>query len=100
MLRRRRRNRRTLWRWLATLHANDPLAALHRLDRLAQRANAGPQDQLVGDAIHLVVMIAGGSAGRRVTEIARVDGFADGRAWHCWARAGTGGSDLPWNHPL
>ena len=49
---------------VATVHANDPLSALHRLDRLAQRANAGPQGQLVGDAIHPVVMISGGSAGR------------------------------------
>jgi P-type conjugative transfer ATPase TrbB len=63
---------------VATLHANDPLAALHRLDRLAQRANAGPQAHLVGDAIHLIVMIAGGSAGRRVTEMARVDGYDGG----------------------
>jgi type IV secretion system protein VirB11 len=64
---------------VATVHANDPLSALHRLDRLAQRANAGPQGQLVGDAIHLVVMISGGSAGRKVTEITRVDGFEGGR---------------------
>jgi len=65
---------------VATLHANDALAALHRLDRLAQRANAGPQPHLVGDAIHLVVMIAGGSQRRKVTELARVAGF-DGTAY-------------------
>jgi type IV secretion system protein VirB11 len=59
----------------ATLHANDALGALYRLDRLAQRANAGPQPHLVGDAIHLVVMIAGGSQRRRVTELALVHGF-------------------------
>jgi type IV secretion system protein TrbB len=63
---------------VATLHANDPLAALHRLDRLAQRANAGPQADLVADAIHLIVMIAGGSAGRRVTGIAAVTGHEGG----------------------
>lgn len=63
---------------VATLHANDPLSALHRLDRLAQRAGAGPQAHLVGDAIHLVVMIAGGSSGRHVTEIAMVAGYRDG----------------------
>jgi P-type conjugative transfer ATPase TrbB len=63
---------------VATLHANDPLSALHRLDRLAQRAGAGPQAHLVGDAIHLIVMIAGGSSGRRVTEIAEVAGYRDG----------------------
>ena len=60
---------------VATLHANDALAALHRLDRLAQRANAGPQPHLVGDAIHLVAMIAGGSQRRRVTELVQVGGF-------------------------
>ena len=64
---------------VATLHANDPLSALNRLDRLAQRANAGPQADLVADAIHLVVMIAGGSAGRRVTQIAEVAGRDAGR---------------------
>jgi P-type conjugative transfer ATPase TrbB len=60
---------------VSTLHANDPLSALHRLDRLAQRANVGPQPHLVGDAIHVVVMIAGGSQRRRVTALAEVHGF-------------------------
>jgi type IV secretion system protein VirB11 len=59
----------------ATLHANDGLSALRRLDRLAQRANAGPQPFLVGSAIHLVVTIAGGSRGRHVTEVVEVQGF-------------------------
>ncbi|HVT61227.1 MAG TPA: P-type conjugative transfer ATPase TrbB [Thermoanaerobaculia bacterium] len=62
----------------ATLHANDPLSALHRLDRLAQRANAGPQAHLVGDAIQLIAMIVGGSRGRRVTEMVEVSGFRGG----------------------
>jgi type IV secretion system protein VirB11 len=64
---------------VSTLHANDPLAALHRLDRLAQRANVGPQPHLVGDAIDLVVMIAGGSQGRRVTGLAAVHDFDGAR---------------------
>ncbi len=59
---------------VATVHANDPLSALHRLDRLAQRAGCGPQAELVADAIHVVVMIAGGSSGRRVTQVAEVLG--------------------------
>jgi type IV secretion system protein TrbB len=62
----------------ATVHANDPLSALNRLDRLAQRAGVGPQPDLVADAIQLVVMIAGGARGRRVTEIAEVAGRAAG----------------------
>jgi type IV secretion system protein TrbB len=64
---------------VATLHANDPLSALHRLDRLAQRANAGPQADLVADTIHLVVMIAGSGSRRRVTHLAEVQGRRGGR---------------------
>ncbi len=64
---------------VATLHANDPQSALNRLDRLAQRAGAGSQADLVADAIHLVAMIAGGSAGRRVTRVVEVLGRSGGR---------------------
>jgi type IV secretion system protein VirB11 len=64
----------------ATLHADHPLAALERLDRLAQRNRVGPQPHLVGAAIQLIVMIAGGSQGRRVTDVAEVDGF-DGTSY-------------------
>jgi P-type conjugative transfer ATPase TrbB len=64
---------------VATVHANDALSALHRLDRLAQRANAGAQAQLVGDAVQMVVTIAGGSVRRRVTEVAEVGGYLDCR---------------------
>ncbi len=64
----------------ATLHADDPLAALDRLDRLAQRNRVGPQPHLVGAAVQMVVMIAGGSQGRRVTEVAAVGGY-DGAAY-------------------
>jgi P-type conjugative transfer ATPase TrbB len=62
----------------ATVHADDPPAALHRLDRLAQRAGVGPQPQLVADAVHLLAMIAGGSRGRRVTSLVEVAGWAAG----------------------
>jgi P-type conjugative transfer ATPase TrbB len=65
---------------VATLHAEDAAGALHRLDRLAQRNNTGPQAELVGSAIDLVVVMAGGSAGRRVTDLVRVAGF-DGAAY-------------------
>jgi P-type conjugative transfer ATPase TrbB len=64
----------------ATLHADHPLGALERLDRLAQRNRVGPQPHLVGAAIQLIVMIAGGSRGRRVTEVVEVAGY-DGAAY-------------------
>jgi len=59
----------------ATVHAETPLGALRRLDRLAQRAGVPPQPELVADAIALVVLTAGGARGRRVAAVARVAGL-------------------------
>jgi type IV secretion system protein VirB11 len=65
---------------IATVHASSAEGALLRLDRLAQRANVPPQAALVAEAVGLVVVIEGGNARRRVSEIARVDGrYPDGR---------------------
>ena len=60
---------------VATLHASSAEGALHRLDRLAQRANVPEQTELVAEAVHIVVVIEGGHARRRVAEIARVRGL-------------------------
>lgn len=68
---------------VCTVHASDAQGALLRLDRLAQRANVPPQASLIADAVGLIVMLAGTSAGssaRRVVDLARVTGLApDGR---------------------
>lgn len=58
-----------------TTHAESALGALHRLDRLAQRANVPPQATLVGEAVGLVVVLSGGNQNRRVSDLVRVDGF-------------------------
>lgn len=58
----------------ATLHATTALGALHRLGRLAQRANVPPQHELVAEAVGVVLVIQGGNQGRRVTELVRVGG--------------------------
>jgi len=63
---------------VATLHASTPEGALARLDRLAQRANVPSQMELVAEAVHLVVVIEGGHARRRVTEIVRIRGLDTG----------------------
>lgn len=62
----------------ATLHATTALGALHRLGRLAQRANVPPQHELVAEAVGVVLVIQGGNQGRRVTELVRVDGQTEG----------------------
>lgn len=65
---------------VATVHASSADGALARLDRLAQRANVPSQRHLVAEAIHFIAVIEGGNSGRRVTDIARVDGIgADDR---------------------
>lgn len=58
-----------------TTHAESALGALHRLDRLAQRANVPPQQALVAEAVGLVVVLCGGNANRRVADLVRVSGF-------------------------
>ena len=58
-----------------TTHAESALGALHRLDRLAQRANVPPQLDLVGEAVGLVVVLSGNNQNRRVTDLVRVDGY-------------------------
>ena len=62
----------------ATLHATTALGALHRLGRLAQRANVPPQHELVAEAVGIVLVIQGGNQGRRVTELVRVEGQCGG----------------------
>jgi type IV secretion system protein VirB11 len=65
---------------VATLHASSAAGALLRLDRLAQRANVPPQRDLVAETVHLIVVIEGGSSGRRITDLVTVIGLdQDGR---------------------
>lgn len=60
---------------VATVHASSAEGALLRLDRLAQRANVPPQHHLVAEAIHLIVVVEGSNAGRRVADLVRVAGL-------------------------
>ena len=65
---------------VATVHASSAEGALLRLDRLAQRANVPPQRALIAEAIHVIAVLEGSHARRRVTELVRVDGLdGDGR---------------------
>jgi type IV secretion system protein VirB11 len=65
----------------ATLHANSALAGLTRLKSLITRNEAAPSDiePLIGEAVHVVVHIARVPEGRRVQEILRISGYAEGR---------------------
>ncbi len=63
---------------VATFHATDAAGALHRLDRLAQRANVPSQAPLVAEAVDLVVMLDHIHGQRRVTDLVRVTGVEAG----------------------
>jgi len=59
----------------ATLHANNPHAALLRLDQLCQEAGVPPQQDLIREAVDIVIQIARDAtarSGRRITDLLRV----------------------------
>lgn len=58
-----------------TVHATTTPGALHRLERLIQRAGVTGQKQLVAETVDLVVLMEGGNAGRTVSEMAYVNGL-------------------------
>jgi type IV secretion system protein VirB11 len=81
---------------LCTVHASSALGALHRLDRLAQRANVPPQPELVAEAVDLVVVLEGHHARRRVADLVRVTGL-DGDGRYLLHRCTESGTWAPWH---
>jgi type IV secretion system protein VirB11 len=66
----------------ATVHANDALSGLVRLESLVAEATAAPQQNLIAEAIDLVIFIDEESAlpaGRKVREVLVVTGYESGR---------------------
>ena len=67
---------------VATVHANDALSGLVRLESLVAEATSAPQQSLIGEAVDLVVFIDEDSelaAGRKVRELLVVTGYDSGR---------------------
>ncbi|MGO9605799.1 MAG: P-type conjugative transfer ATPase TrbB [Candidatus Binataceae bacterium] len=62
---------------VTTIHANSARAALTRLSSLLQEAGVPPQPELIAETVNLIAFIMRTPAGRRVTEILRVDGYND-----------------------
>lgn len=63
---------------LATVHANDAMAGLIRMEQLIQEANVPPQPELIAEAIDIVAFISRDNAhpaGRKVRELILVEGF-------------------------
>lgn len=65
---------------VATLHANDALSGLTRLNSLITRNKSAPGDidALIGEVVHCVVHIVRTPTGRRIQEIVEVEGHKRG----------------------
>jgi type IV secretion system protein TrbB len=66
----------------ATVHANDALSGLIRLESLVAEATSAPQQTLIAEAVDLVIFIdhePESQAGRKVREVMVVSGYRDGR---------------------
>jgi type IV secretion system protein VirB11 len=65
----------------ATVHANDALSGLIRLESLVAEATSAPQQMLIAEAVDLVVFVDEESsvkAGRKVREVLLVTGYSNG----------------------
>jgi type IV secretion system protein TrbB len=65
-----------------TIHANDALSGLIRLESLVAEATSAPQQTLIAEAIDLVVFVdqePSLKAGRKVREVMVVSGYRDDR---------------------
>ncbi|HTA42154.1 MAG TPA: P-type conjugative transfer ATPase TrbB [Bryobacteraceae bacterium] len=66
----------------ATIHANDAMSGLLRLESLIAEATRAPQQNLIAEAVDLVIFIDedhASKSGRKVREILLVTGYQDGR---------------------
>jgi Flp pilus assembly CpaF family ATPase len=66
----------------STVHANDAMAGLVRLESLVAEATSAPQQKLIAEAVDVVVFIDGDPtlpAGRKVRELILVIGYENGR---------------------
>lgn len=63
---------------ISTIHADDCLGGLEKLEQYIQEVSANPQSKLIARAIDLVVVIAKVEGQRKITEIVTVDGYENG----------------------
>lgn len=60
---------------VTTIHANSALSALRRLEQLTAEVSQQPMQEVIAEAVNLVVSIERAGRGRRVRQVMRVSGF-------------------------
>ena len=63
---------------ITTIHANNALSALRRLEQLTAEASQQPMHEVIGEAVDLVVSIERTPKGRRVREVIHLEAHRDG----------------------
>ncbi|OED00580.1 P-type conjugative transfer ATPase TrbB [Rhizobium sp. YK2] len=64
---------------VATIHSNTALSALRRLEQLTAEASQQPMNEVIGEAVDLVISIERTARGRRVRDVIQVERFVNGR---------------------
>nr|WP_276521250.1 P-type conjugative transfer ATPase TrbB [Agrobacterium rubi] len=64
---------------VTTIHSNTAMSALRRLEQLTAEASQQPMQEVIGEAVDLVVSIERTVKGRRVREVIHIEGYRTGR---------------------
>ncbi len=60
---------------VTTVHSNTAMSALRRLEQLTAEASQQPMQEVIGEAVDLVVSIERTGKGRRVREVIHIEGY-------------------------
>ncbi|WP_085026134.1 P-type conjugative transfer ATPase TrbB [Ensifer aridi] len=63
---------------VATIHSNTAVSALRRLEQLTAEASQQPMQEVIGEAVDVIVSIERTSRGRRIRDVIQVERFAGG----------------------
>ena len=64
---------------IATIHANNALSALTRLEQLTAEVSQNPMPEIIGEAVDMVISIERTPKGRRVRDLLVVEGYRNGQ---------------------
>lgn len=59
----------------ASIHANDAKTGLLRMEQLIAEVTETPMQKIIGECIHIVVVIKKTPLGRKITEVVKVNGY-------------------------
>ena len=60
---------------VTTIHSNTAMSALRRLEQLTAEASQQPMQEVIGEAVDLIVSIERAGKGRRVREVIHIEGY-------------------------